>query len=58
MGVRAIFVGLIDDVPDRLIRAGIPAGGDAVVRLLLVTAVALAIAIWRLRHLRLSGAAD
>ena len=39
---RAIFVGLLDDVPDRLVREGIPAGGAAVVRLLIVTAVALA----------------
>jgi ABC-type transport system involved in multi-copper enzyme maturation permease subunit len=55
---RAIFVGLLDDPPRRLVREGIPAGGDAVVRLLIVTAVALAIAIWRLRHLRLAGATD
>ena len=55
---RAILVGLLDDPPDRLVREGIPAGGDAVVRLLVVTAVALLIAVWRLRHLRLSGAAD
>ena len=55
---RAIFVGLLDDPPDRLVREGIPAGGAAVVRLLVVTVVALAIAVWRLRHLRLSGAAD
>ena len=55
---RAIFVGLLDDPPDRLVREGIPAGGAAVVRLLVVTVIALAIAIWRLRHLRLAGAAD
>ena len=52
---RAIFVGLLDDAPERLVREGIPAGGAAVVRLLVVTAVALAIAVWRLRHLRLGG---
>jgi ABC-type transport system involved in multi-copper enzyme maturation permease subunit len=55
---RAIFVGLLDDPPLRLIRKGIPAGGDAVVRLVIVSAVALGIATWRMRHLRLSGASD
>lgn len=55
---RAIFVGLLDDAPSRLVRHGIPQGGAAVVRLLIVTIVALAIANWRMRHLRLSGAAD
>ena len=55
---RAILVGLLEDPPNRLVREGIPAGGDAVIRLLVVTAVALLIAVWRLRHLRLSGAAD
>ncbi len=55
---RAIFVGYLDDPPNRLIRAGIPQGGDAVVRLLIVTAVALVIANWRMAHMRMSGAAD
>ena len=56
---RAIFVGLVDfQVPDRLVREGIPQGGDAIVRLLGVAAVALALATWRMRHLRLSGASD
>ena len=55
---RAIFVGLLEDPPERLVRDGIPAGAGAVVRLLIVSAVALAIATWRMRHLRLSGAAD
>jgi hypothetical protein len=55
---RAIFVGFLDDPPTRLIRAGIPHGGDAVVRLLIVAAVALVVATWRMRHMRLSGAAD
>ena len=55
---RAIFVGLLDDPPQRLVREGIPAGGDAVVRLLIVSAVGLALATWRMHHLRLSGAAD
>ncbi len=55
---RAIFVGLIDDPPSRLVRDGIPQGGDAIVRLVIVTIVALLVANWRMRHLRLSGAAD
>ena len=55
---RAIFVGYLDDAPRRLIREGIPQGGAAVVRLLIVTAVALVVANWRMGHMRLSGAAD
>ena len=55
---RAIFVGLLDDAPRRLEREGIPVGGAAVVRLLVVTAVVLVLANWRMKHLRLSGAAD
>jgi len=55
---RAIFVGLLDHAPERLQRDGIPQGTDAVVRLLIVTAVALALANWRMKHLRLSGASD
>lgn len=55
---RAIFVGYIDDPPTRLIRAGIPQGGNAIVRLAFVTIVALLLANWRMRHMRLSGASD
>jgi len=55
---RAIFVGLLDDAPERLHRDGIPAGSAAIVRMLIVTAVALALANWRMKHLRLSGASD
>lgn len=55
---RAVFVGLLEDPPARLVRAGIPSGGGAVVRLIIVSAVALAVAGWRMRHLRLSGASD
>jgi ABC-2 type transport system permease protein len=55
---RAIFIGLIDNAPTRLVRDGIPEGTDAIVRLLIVTAVTLALANWRMKHLRLSGAAD
>jgi ABC-type transport system involved in multi-copper enzyme maturation permease subunit len=55
---RAIFVGYLDDAPARLIRSGIPQGGGAVVRLVIVTIVALVIANWRMGRMRLSGAAD
>ncbi len=55
---RAIFVGMLDDPPTRLLRSGIPEGGDAIVRLLVVTVIVLALANWRMRRLRLSGAAD
>jgi ABC-2 type transport system permease protein len=55
---RAVFVGLLDDPPERLVRDGIPQGTAAIVRLAVVAVVALAIASWRMRHLRLAGAAD
>lgn len=55
---RAIFVHSLHDPPTRLIRAGIPQGGNAVVRLVIVTIVALVVATWRLGHLRFSGASD
>jgi ABC-type transport system involved in multi-copper enzyme maturation permease subunit len=55
---RAIFVGFLSDTPTRLVRAGIPEGGNAIVRLAVVTMVALLLANWRMRHMRLSGAAD
>jgi ABC-type transport system involved in multi-copper enzyme maturation permease subunit len=55
---RAIFVGLLDDAPSRLERSGIPQGGSAVIRLLIVTVVVLVVANWRMHHLRLSGASD
>lgn len=41
---RAIFVGYLDDPPNRLIRHGIPQGGDAIVRLAIVAVVALVLA--------------
>jgi hypothetical protein len=55
---RAIFVGYLDDPPQRLIRAGIPQGGDAIIRLAIVAIVALVVANWRMSHMRLSGASD
>ena len=55
---RASFVGLLDDPPNRLVRDGIPQGWSAVARLAIVTAISLAVANWRLRHIKLSGASD
>ncbi len=55
---RAIFVGFLADAPDRLERRGVPSGSGAVVRLAIVTVVALVVANWRMRHLRLAGATD
>lgn len=55
---RAVFVDLAPGAPDHLVREGIPAGAGALVRLAMVTAIGLLVARWRLRHLRLSGAAD
>jgi ABC-2 type transport system permease protein len=55
---RAIFVAWIDDAPQRLERSGIPSGGGAIVRLVILSAIALAIANWRMSRMRLSGAAD
>ena len=55
---RAIFVAYIDVAPSRLIREGIPQGGAAIFRLALVTIVALALANWRMQHMRIVGAAD
>ena len=49
---RAIFVGLLDDPPNRLVRDGIPQGWDAVVRLAIVTAVSLVVANWRMKHIK------
>jgi ABC-type transport system involved in multi-copper enzyme maturation permease subunit len=55
---RAIFLGLLDDVDDHIVRHGIPEGGAAVVQLAIVTVVVLAIAAWRLGHSRFAGATD
>jgi ABC-type transport system involved in multi-copper enzyme maturation permease subunit len=55
---RAIFVGYLADPPSRLQRAGIPEGGGAIVRLMMVSAVALAVATWRMGHMRHAGASD
>ena len=55
---RAIFVGLLNDVPSRVVRHGIPQGGAAIVRLAIVTIVVLIVATWRMSHLRMAGASD
>jgi ABC-2 type transport system permease protein len=55
---RAIFVGLLKDVPSDVVRKGIPDGGAAVVRLALVSIAFLLVAIWRMSHMRMSGASD
>ena len=54
---RAVFVDFAD-APEDLVRSGIPHGTAAIVRLLIITAVALAIASRRLRTLKLSGSSD
>jgi len=46
------------NAPNRLIREGIPQGGAAIFRLALVTIVALALANWRMQHMRIVGASD
>jgi ABC-2 type transport system permease protein len=51
------YGGLGPDARD-LLRHGVPSGSSAVVRLALITAVALAIATRRLRRLPLAGSAD
>jgi hypothetical protein len=55
---RAIFLGYLGHVPSRIVRTGIPQGGAAIVRLAIVTIVVLAIATWRMGHMRWAGAAD
>lgn len=52
---RAVYADLGPNAADALHRSGIPEGGSAVVRLLLIAAVTLGIAALRLGHLRLSG---
>jgi hypothetical protein len=54
---RAVFMSLAD-VPEDLVRDGIPGGWAAVVRLALVTAVLVAGTTWGLRRLQLSGSRD
>jgi ABC-type transport system involved in multi-copper enzyme maturation permease subunit len=55
---RAAFIDLVDDAPKSLVRDGIPVGTGALVRLGVITLIGLAIARWRLAHMRMSGASD
>jgi ABC-type transport system involved in multi-copper enzyme maturation permease subunit len=55
---RAILLAYAPDVPESLVRDGIPQGAGAMLRLAIVTVVMLGIAAWRLPRLQLSGAAD
>lgn len=54
---RSAFVGL-SDARDDLVRDGIPHGSAALVRLAVITVVALGLTTRRLRTLRLTGSAD
>ncbi|WP_436793989.1 hypothetical protein [Actinospongicola halichondriae] len=54
---RAVYVALAD-VPDDLVRSGIPSGWGAVVRLAVIAVVLLAGTTWGLRHLELTGTRD
>lgn len=54
---RAAYAGFGPDTQD-LVRSGVPEGSAAMWRLALVTAVALAVAAWRLGHLRVAGRSD
>ena len=55
---RAIFLAYLNDVPSGIVRKGIPHGGGAIVRLTVVAVVVLAVAIWRMAHMRMAGASD
>jgi ABC-type transport system involved in multi-copper enzyme maturation permease subunit len=55
---RAIYVDYVEHVPWRLIREGVPQGAAAAIRLVIVSAIALALATWRIRHMRHAGATD
>ncbi|MEY2449518.1 MAG: type transport system permease protein [Acidimicrobiaceae bacterium] len=55
---RAVFVDFSPGAPQSIVRDGIPVGGGAVVRLVLIAAIALVIARVRLSRLRITGAAD
>ena len=54
---RAAYIGLAD-APSDFVRSGIPHGTGALVRLGLITVVALGLATWRLSHLELTGSSD
>ncbi|MFP5319750.1 MAG: ABC transporter permease subunit [Acidimicrobiia bacterium] len=50
---RSAYAGLTDATD--LLRSGVPSGGAAVSRLLVVTAIALVVAAWRLSEIHLAG---
>ena len=52
---QAVYARLGPDAADTLHRSGIPEGGSAVVRLVIIAAIALTVAALRLGRLRLSG---
>lgn len=54
---RAVYA-VLADVPDDLVRSGIPGGWGAVVRLAIITVVFMAGTTWGLRHLELTGSHD
>jgi len=55
---RQVYATLGPGAEDELLRSGIPSGWGAVVRLALLTVATLALATWRLRHLKLTGKDD
>ena len=55
---RAIFLGYLEARAEPRRAHGIPQGGAAIVRLVIVTIVVLGIAIWRMSHMRMAGASD
>jgi hypothetical protein len=54
---RSVFTGMAE-VAESMERSGVPDGGAAVVRLLMITALGLAVAAWRLPRLRMVGSSD
>jgi ABC-type transport system involved in multi-copper enzyme maturation permease subunit len=54
---RMAFVGMAE-VSRSLERSGLPVGWGAIVRLALITAIALAVASWRLPKTRMAGSSD
>jgi hypothetical protein len=52
-----VYAGLVRD-PGSLERTGMPTGGDAVVRLAILTVVFVLLAVWRIRRLRLAGSVE
>jgi hypothetical protein len=55
---RQVYATLGPGAEDELLRSGIPQGWGAVVRLAMITALTLALATWRVRHLKLTGKDD